>query len=1386
MTSSAAMEDGRNPGQREASSNGSLEQFNLSQPDEWEDYAQRFEFFLEAQGITDAGKKRSTFLSRCGAATFQLAKALVAPDQLKDTPYEDIIAALRNHLSPKPPELARRYEFHRREQGTGESVAAYLAALRTTAQHCNFVDLDKALRDRFVFGLRNDKAKRRILAKKEVSLACAVEEATAAEAIDREASQSRLNATAPRTEPVHQGTVADCGEDQDGLEECVRQLRADTSQRRDAGLGGGSCAGCGGPHERRLCRFRDAQCRGCGKTGHIAKVCRSQRKRDRRANFETNGRTDNSRTTPRASTSYCDNLTKTAIHDVPQPGTKKIHVAVEIEGVECEMEVDSGSTFSLISEATARQIFSNGCIPKLKQLDLVMKDYQGNCIAVQGMATVTVKFRGFAGPLKLVIVKGQRQSLLGLDWFPELGIKVTGVHRMDELATAFDKLFEEFAVVFDGRLGCYKGPPVKLALNPEVVPVRLKARRVPFALRQKIDAELDKLLQQGVLEPVDCTEWETPIVTPLKGNGDIRICADYKCTINKALQQHAYPVPVVSHVLASLSGGTIFAKLNLAQAYQQLPVTDESAAAQTIVTHRGAFRVRRLQFGVSVAPGIFQNLMETLLRGIPGVIPYFDDVLIAGASGQELLSRLREVLRRFQDAGLKVKREKCQLGVAQVEFLGFRIDAEGIHPTPEKTQAILGAPRPSNKTELQAFLGLVNFYHAFLPHKATVAEPLHRLLDKKATFVWGQTQQRAFESVKELLASNHVLTHYDEKQPLILACDASPYGIGAVLSHRLPGGTEAPVAFYSRTLSSAERNYAQIDKEALAVVAGVKKFHDYLFGRPFQIQTDHKPLLGLFTSDRQTPQMLSLRMLRWSIFLNGYQHTLLHRAGRHLGHADGLSRLPLQHQCHDDPSPAEVVMLLDALPEPPLHAADIPTHCAKDRTLSRVLNWVWKGWPRGSMGPEFSAFTSRQHELTAHKGCLLWSDRVVIPQKLRFRVLEALHSGHPGIIRMKALARSYVWWPGMDAAIEEWVRCCSSCQETRPELPRAPVHPWEASRNPWSRLHMDFAGPFQGQTFLIVVDSYSKWLEVIPTSSMTSQTVISALRKLFATHGLPDIIVSDNGAQFKSTEFREFLDSNLIRQVTSAPFHPSTNGQAERMVRTTKEGLSRIIQKNWARRLADFTLQQHVTPHMTTGQSLAELLMGRKLSTMLDRLHPDRAPEKSTRLADSPSKPRTFKPEDPVFARNYAQGPLWIPAVISRATGPISYEVTAPDGRVLRRHVDQLRRRTVGPTQTAGAELERPQPERRPMSTSTPEGSSSVPVAPEGSSSAPVEPDAPGEQPTPVISSVPPQEGGTVPLTVPVEANGEPLVPPLCLRRSQRARGTPHHLRDYVLALADC
>ncbi|XP_033005510.1 uncharacterized protein K02A2.6-like [Lacerta agilis] len=1014
----------------------------------------------------------------------------------------------------------------------------------------------------------------------------------------------------------------------------------------------------------------------------------------------------------------------------------RITRVVHIEGVPCELEVDSGSGFTIVSEGTFRSFCPQVGRDCLRPLDFILRDFNQNPVPILGVGNFRIQHRKFKGKLLIVVAGGRRPDLLGRDWFEAFGIRLEGAYKIESAPSSFDALCQEFAVVFDGQLGRYTGPPVSFDLDPAVCPIRLKPRRVPFALKPKIDEELDKLVEQGVLEPVSHARWETPIVCPLKANGAVRICTDYKCTLNKVLQQNAYPVPVVSHVLASLAGGQILAKLDLPQAYQQLPVDDTTADAQTIITHRGAFRVKRLQFGVSVAPGIFQGLVERLLKGVPEVIPYFDDILVAGASSEELISHLREVLARLAKAGLKVKREKCFLGVPQVEFLGFLVDAKGIHPTPAKVTAIRSAPAPQSKKELQSFLGLLNFYHAFLPHKASI----------------------------DLLSSDSVLTHFREDLPVSLACDASPYGIGAVLSHWLPDGWEAPIAYFSRTLSSAERNYAQIDREALALVAGVKKFHDYVYGRPFELVTDHKPLLGLFAPGRQTPQILSARMLRWAVFLSAYTYELVHRAGKALGHADALSRLPLPEPA-EDPSPAYGVMSLEDLPQPPVSVADVATSSAKDRTLVRVLDWVWKGWPEGRVTEEFRPYVSRRDELSAHKGCLLWGSRVVVPPNLRQRVLEALHEGHPGIVRMKALARSYVWWPKMDEAIEEWVRKCHPCQESRPAMPQAPVQPWEVTKEPWSRLHVDFAGPFQGQTFLIVVDSHSKWLEVIPVTRMTSGVVIRNLRALFVTHGLPDVVVSDNGAQFTSMEFKDFMNVNGIRHVTSAPFHPSTNGQAERMVRTTKDALRRIVYGDWHQRLSSFLLSQHVTPHSTTGRSPAELLMRRRLTTRLDRLHPDRALDRP-QPQEATKAPRIFQQGDPVYTKNYGAGPVWIPATVSRPTGPVSYEVEGDGTGSLRRHVDQLRQRwPVREDGSATREVEQSSGlvSRELAATRPPEA---VEVQMEDSEARPVEVESGTEQRLEVEET---QVGGS-----PLESE---------LRRSQRVRTRPRYLKDFDCGL---
>ncbi|XP_064475712.1 uncharacterized protein K02A2.6-like [Ornithodoros turicata] len=394
--------------------------------------------------------------------------------------------------------------------------------------------------------------------------------------------------------------------------------------------------------------------------------------------------------------------------------------------------------------------------------------------------------------------------------------------------------------------------------------------------------------------------------------------------------------------------------------------------------------------------------------------------------------------------------------------------------------------------------------------------------------------------------------------------------------------------------------------------------------------------------------------------------------------------------------------MLEAAPEIPWDARKIAQCTRNDPVLSRVKHWTVNGWPQGKVTEQFKPYARRQHELSEYRGCLLWGSRVVIPRQARDHVLGLLHSVHPGIVRMKALARSVVWWPGIDDEIERKVRTCLQCQETRPDPLRARLHPWEFTRNPWARLHIDFAGPFQGRCFLLVVDAHSKWLEVFQLTSLSSVTVCEKLRTLFATHGVPDTIVSDNGAAFTSQEFQEFMKRNQIRHVRVAPYHPSSNGQVERMVQETKQVLKRLGKGDLTTKLSRFLLSQHTLPHSTTGKSPAEMLMGRRLHTVLDRLHPDMLTEmkdKQEKLMQSGNQRlRSFHLGDAVFIRNYLSGPKWLPRIITDITGPVSFKVRTVDGRLWRRHLDQIRHREWTEYYEPMIELPVPDPVFQPQS----------------------------------------------------------------------------------------
>ena len=819
-------------------------------------------------------------------------------------------------------------------------------------------------------------------------------------------------------------------------------------------------------------------------------------------------------------------------------------------------------------------------------------------------------------------------------------------------------------------------------VEPNCQPLFYKARPTPYAMREMIDREIDRLIEQDIIEPVQFSDWAAPVVPVVKADGkSVRLCGDYSVTVNKVAKTDRYPIPKIEDLYAQLGNGMFYTKLDMRHAYEQITLDEESRKYVTVNTQRGLFQYKRLPYGVNSAPAIFQRIMESLVKDIPRTMVYLDDILVAGNSTHEHLQTVDTVLTRLKDAGFRLKQEKCEFMKTSVEYLGHKIDATGIHASGKTLAAIHNAPAPTNVSELRALLGMINHYSRFVPNLANTLAPLHELLKKDVKWHWSQKEEKSFRKIQEELSSPKVVVHYDPAKPLTLTCDASAYGVGCVLSHLMNDGSEKPIAYYSRTLTPAEKKYSQLDKEALGIIAGVTKFQQYLWGREFTIYTDHRPLIQIFNEQKPVPQMASPRMQRWSLLLAGYKYHIVYKAGNTIPHADALSRLPDPTAAIPQvvPVPGDIYYNLSMLKTSLVTCSNIRRSTERDPILSKVMRYTRDGFPEKTSDISLQPYFTRKRELSIQDGCLLWGTRVVIPPKERTDLLNMLHENHTGIVRMKAVARSVMWWPGIDSDIESVAKSCNICQHAQALPAKAPLSPWAYPQTPWSRLHIDYAGPINGKMILVIIDAHSKWNEAFITTGCTTTTTIAKLRQTFATHGVPEMIVSDNGPAFTSGEFKVFCEQNGIKHITSAPHHPSTNSCAERAVATVKNAL-KCIGGDMETGLQRFLFDYRITPQMTTGQAPCELLMRRKIRSRFDLIRPDlSATVKSRQLKqkqyhDKNTKSRVFKVGDSVLALYFRGNKTeWINGVITKITGPLSYLVDIGGGQLIRRHVDQIR-----------------------------------------------------------------------------------------------------------------
>ncbi|XP_054723056.1 uncharacterized protein K02A2.6-like [Uloborus diversus] len=829
-------------------------------------------------------------------------------------------------------------------------------------------------------------------------------------------------------------------------------------------------------------------------------------------------------------------------------------------------------------------------------------------------------------------------------------------------------------------------------------------------------------------------EFAAPIVPVLKQDGRIRICGDFKLTTNKITELEQYPLPNIEDLFAQLSGGTLFSKLDLRDAYCQLQLDEDSKNLVVINTQKGLFRYTRLPFGVASAPAVFQREMEKILQGLQGASCYLDDLLVTGKDRVEHLQNLNAVLSRLQEAGMKLHPEKCEFWRSSVEYLGHRIDKDGLHPVESKVEAIACAPDPRNVDELRSFIGLITYYAKFLPNMATLLAPLYELLKEKQAWEWGATQKEAFTKVKETLRSSSLLMHFDNAKEVVLACDASPYGLGAVLSHETKDG-DRPIAFASRSLTKAERNYSHIEKEALALVFGVTRFRKYLLGRNFTLLTDHRPLVNLLSEDKPVPTVAAARIQRWALTLSAYSYKIKFRKGNLHSNADACSRLPLATRYPDPPVPAESVLLLKQFDSSPVTSHLIAREIESSSDLKLLRSYIARGFPK-SIQQNLKPFFKLKDELSIEGGIILRGSRVFIPPKFKRFIIDELHAAHQGIVAIKSLARSYVWWPSIDSDLEAKVRECAICQQNASAPPAKQVS-WPVPDQSWERIHIDHAGPVEGHMLLIIVDAKTKWLEVARVSSTSANVTIMVLRDLFARFGIPKSIVSDNGPGFSSDEFCEFLSHNGISDIKTAPYHPNSNGIAERAVRTVKSALKRIREGTFEERLVRFLFNYRNTPHASTGISPAFGMFGRPLRSRLDLLR------NAYRQREVHSDPGRFRTGDLVWVRNFRQGPKWIEGCILTQMGKIMCKVETARGTWIR-HADQIRRRI-------GSSFEESSIKPRPATASSNAGEEdAVPV---------VEEEKPGDSNEPPLLSPPSHN--------PVPKEHPPVLSPQCKTPTQ-------------------
>ncbi|MCG8079184.1 MAG: DDE-type integrase/transposase/recombinase [Candidatus Thiodiazotropha taylori] len=918
------------------------------------------------------------------------------------------------------------------------------------------------------------------------------------------------------------------------------------------------------------------ECRKCHKSNHFAVCCKTKQVQEISQNVDTCSINN----AGGAGATYLGSV------DCDKDSENPWIVNLSICKSTVSFKIDTGADVTIMSESCYKSLEQ---IPPLNKNLSVLKSPGGNVNCLGYFIAETYR-NNHKFLIRIFVVKGNDQCNL-LSRGASSAMKL--VRRIDEIP---ERVF--------GKTGLINCDPVKIELRDDAVPYSVTtARRIPFPLLPKVEQELEQMLRDGIIEKVsEPSDWCAPIVPVPKPDGNVRICVDYK-KLNESIKRELYMLPNLDDISPKLAGMTVFSKSDGSRCFFQLPLNSESVKLTTFITPFGRFAYRRVAMGLNLAPEVCQKKMTDLLTGLKNVDVIIDDILVYGKDMQEHDESLKAVLERIETEGLKLNRDKCLFRQSKLEYFGHTISAEGVSPSPKKVEALQNLQPPTNKTELQRVVGLINYLGRYIENLSTVISPITDLLKNDAVWYWGPQQNQAFENVKSLLTKAPVLAYYDRRKPIVVSGDASRTGLGAAIY--LQDGSELkPIAFASRTLTETEKKWAQIELECLSLVYACEKFSRYLIGLDsFRLITDHRPLVPLINKSDidQTPvrcQRLLLRLRRFNAVAEFCK-------GSDMLVSDCLSRSPVK-QCEsismlENDINMYVESVSSNMPITDTRLKSIYEATQNDSELQFIISLTQNGWPESEkdLSNSMRNYFSARNEFSLVNGLLLYRNRIVIPVSQRKEILNKLHAGHQGITKCREFAGQCVWWPTINKDITDKVQSCQFCQESRPAQRREPLKPTELPAGPWIKIAADLC-ELNNKQYLIVMDYYSKYIEIGYLNKPTSACVIGKLENMFAHWGDPEVIVSDMGSVFTSAQFQTFAKEHNIHLSYSSPHFPQSNGAAESGVKIAKNILR---QKDVFAALRTY----RCTPTAATGYKFtpSELMIGRN-----PRIHVPCSPEK--------------------------------------------------------------------------------------------------------------------------------------------------------------------------------